>query len=83
MRLGAQPEAAWLENLDGTGAVSSADGLFRLLSPEGRLTAVGRLTADGPRIAAVFAAPLTTFDDGSDATSEAIPDPTKETGPCV
>lgn len=73
VRLGGQPEADWLDNLDQTDTPLSGDDLFRLLSPQGGLTAVGRLTDDGPRIAAVFAAPVESSNPHSDTIREAGP----------
>jgi hypothetical protein len=57
LRQGGQPDAAWLAALEDT---PGEGALIRLLSPDGRLTAVARLTAEGTRTAAVFAAPAPT-----------------------
>ncbi|RKZ15845.1 tRNA pseudouridine(55) synthase TruB [bacterium] len=71
VRLGGQPEAAWFATPRETDITLPVDGLFRLVTTDGGLTAVGRMTDEGPRIAAVLAAPLAPDDD------------TGEVGPCA
>ena len=54
IRSGGQPDAAWLDGL--AGGLPPTGALLKFLGPDRRLTAVVRMTENGPEVAAMLAA---------------------------